>query len=108
MTTEDQTNTVNVGLTEEIQSSVQETLQTAAPNWKWRNCRSSRTNQRLIMKLICKVEKPKLTKFKGDIRDYVVFWTDFILIVESRYSEKDVMTLTILRASLERETVGIN
>ena len=46
-----------------------------------------------------KVEKPKLPKFKGDVRDCFVFRADFKHVVESRYSERDA--ITILRASLE-------
>ena len=46
-----------------------------------------------------KVKKPKLPKFKGDARDYVVFRSDFKNVVESRYTERDA--ITILRASLE-------
>ena len=45
------------------------------------------------------MEKPKLSKFKGDARDYVVFRADFKHVVESRYSERDAKT--ILRVSLE-------
>ena len=41
----------------------------------------------------------KLSKFKGDVRNYVVFRADFKHVVESRYSERDA--ITILRASLE-------
>ena len=45
------------------------------------------------------MEKPKLPKFGGDVREYVIFRADFKHIVESRHSKRD--SLTMLRACLE-------
>nr|XP_054771658.1 uncharacterized protein LOC129279581 [Lytechinus pictus] len=45
-----------------------------------------------------KVEKPKLPKFAGDVRDYEIFRSDFVHMVDSRYGKRDAMT--ILRSCL--------
>ncbi|XP_041453627.1 uncharacterized protein LOC121406824 [Lytechinus variegatus] len=45
-----------------------------------------------------KVEKPKLPKFAGDVRDYEIFKSDFVHMVDSRYGKRDAMT--ILRSCL--------
>ena len=46
-----------------------------------------------------RMEKPKMPKFCGDVRDYVIFKTDFKHLVETiRYSKRDTI---ILRASLQ-------
>lgn len=45
-----------------------------------------------------KVEKPKLPKFAGDVRDYEIFKSDFIHMVDSQYGKRDAMT--ILRSCL--------
>ena len=39
------------------------------------------------------MEKPKLPKFSGDVREYVIFWADFKHTMKSRYSKCDVITL---------------
>ena len=46
-----------------------------------------------------RMEKPKMPKFSGDLRDYVIFKSDFKHLVETRYSKRDAITL--LRASLQ-------
>lgn len=40
-----------------------------------------------------------MSKFCGDIRDYVIFKSDFKHLVETRYSKRDAIIL--LRASLQ-------
>ena len=40
-----------------------------------------------------KVEKPKLPKFSGNIREYAMFKSDFKHIVHSKYSKRDAITL---------------
>ena len=45
------------------------------------------------------MEKPKMPKFSGDLRDYVIFKADFKHLIETRYSKRDAITL--LRASLQ-------
>ena len=44
------------------------------------------------------VEKPKMPRFSGDVRDYVIFRADFRHVVDSRFSKKDAISL--LRTSL--------
>ena len=39
------------------------------------------------------MEKPKLPKFSGDVREYVIFWADFKHAIESRYSKCNAITL---------------
>ena len=46
-----------------------------------------------------RMEKPKMPKFSGDVRDYTIFKADFKHLVETRYSKRDAITL--LRASLQ-------
>ena len=43
--------------------------------------------------------KAEIAQIQSDVRDYVVFRADFKPVFESRYSERDA--ITILRASLE-------
>ena len=45
-----------------------------------------------------KMEKPKMPRFSGDVRDYVIFRADFKHAVNSRFSKRDAISL--LRASL--------
>ena len=45
------------------------------------------------------MEKPKIPRFGGDVRDYAIFKTDFNHIVETRYGKCDA--LIILRQSLQ-------
>ncbi|XP_048590227.1 uncharacterized protein LOC116612667 isoform X1 [Nematostella vectensis] len=45
-----------------------------------------------------KTEKPKLPKFSGDVKEYVIFKSDWNHIIYKRYMKRDAMTL--LRASL--------
>ena len=44
------------------------------------------------------MEKPKMSKFSGDVRVFAIFKADFKHLVEARYSKHD--SITILRASL--------
>ncbi|CAB3987123.1 Hypothetical predicted protein, partial [Paramuricea clavata] len=45
-----------------------------------------------------KMERPKMPRFAGDVRDYVIFRADFKHAVDSRYGKRDAMSL--LRTSL--------
>ena len=45
-----------------------------------------------------KMEKPKMPRFRGDVRDYVIFRADFRHAVDSRFSKRDAISL--LRTSL--------
>ena len=45
-----------------------------------------------------KLEKPKLPKFTGDVREYAIFRSDWKHIVDTRYAKRDAITL--LRANL--------
>ena len=46
-----------------------------------------------------RMEKPKMPKFAGDVRDYSIFKADFKHLVETRYGKRDAITL--LRSSLQ-------
>ena len=91
VTTEDQTNAPNsddnsqdVELIEENQNSVQGHL-VPTPEPEVENLKvDNETNSCAF-----KVKKPKLPKFKGDVRDYFVFRADFKHVVESRYSHRN-------------------
>ena len=45
-----------------------------------------------------RMEKPKMPKFSGDVREFAIFEADFKHLVEARYRKRD--SITILRASL--------
>ena len=46
-----------------------------------------------------KMEKPKMPKFAGDVREYAIFRSDFKHTIESKYSKRDAVTF--LRSCLE-------
>ena len=46
-----------------------------------------------------KMEKPKMPKFTGIVREYAIFRADFKHAIESRYSKRDAMTF--LRTCVE-------
>lgn len=46
-----------------------------------------------------KMEKPKMPRFAGDVRDYAIFRSDFKHAVDGRYSKRDGISL--LRTSLQ-------
>ena len=46
-----------------------------------------------------KLEKPKMPKFSGDVREYAIFRADFKHTIENRYSKRDA--ITFLRACLQ-------
>ena len=48
---------------------------------------------------VYRMEKLKMPKFSGDVREFAIFKADFRHLVESRYSKHDAITL--LRASLQ-------
>ncbi|CAB4033921.1 Hypothetical predicted protein [Paramuricea clavata] len=90
-------NSQDVEITEETEQTVQElTPQPAVQQID--NNEESPTSNKEVKSCAFKVEKPKLPKFSGDVRDYVIFRADF-KHVESQYSERDA--ITILRASLQ-------
>ncbi len=39
-----------------------------------------------------KMEKPKLPRFSGDVREYFIFREDFEHAIEHRYTKRDAMT----------------
>ena len=45
-----------------------------------------------------KVEKPKMPKYSGDVREYFIFRSDFRHLVDSRYSKRD--SIALLRTCL--------
>ena len=51
------------------------------------------------------IEKPKLPKFSGDVREFAIFKADFKHLVEARYSKRD--SITILRGSLNEKPLEL-
>ena len=45
-----------------------------------------------------KIEKPKMPRFNGDVRDYAIFKSDFKHIIGTKYNNRDAITL--LRSAL--------
>ena len=52
-----------------------------------------------------KMEKPKMPKFTGDVREYAIFRADFKYAIEARYSKRDAMTF--LRTCLENKPLEL-
>lgn len=52
-----------------------------------------------------KIEKPKMPKFYGDVREYAIFRSDFKHAVEARYSKRDA--ITILRTCLQGKPLDL-
>ena len=52
-----------------------------------------------------KMEKPKMPKFTGDVREYAIFRADFKRAIESRYSKRD--SITFLRACLQGKPLDL-
>ena len=52
-----------------------------------------------IPQLAFRMEKPKMPKFSGDVREFAIFKADFKHLIETRYSKRD--SITLLRASLQ-------
>lgn len=52
-----------------------------------------------------KMEKPKLPKFAGDVREYAVFKADFKHAIEARYTKRD--SITFLRTCLQGKPLDL-
>lgn len=52
-----------------------------------------------------KIEKPKMPKFYGDIREYTTFRSDFRHVIGSRYNDRDA--ITFLRAALSGKPLDL-
>ena len=52
-----------------------------------------------------KLERPKMTKFAGDVREYAIFRSDFKHAIESKYNKRDAITL--LRTCLESKPLEL-
>ncbi|XP_046862937.1 uncharacterized protein LOC124456562 [Xenia sp. Carnegie-2017] len=51
------------------------------------------------------MEKPKLPKFSGDVREYAIFRADFKHTIESRYTKRD--SITLLRTCLKEKPLEL-
>lgn len=52
-----------------------------------------------------KMEKPKMPKFSGDVREYAIFRSDFKHAIEARYSKRDA--IIFLRACLQGKPLDL-
>ena len=52
-----------------------------------------------------KMEKPKMPKFSGDVREYAIFRSDFKHAIEARYSKRDA--ITFLRTCLQGKPLDL-
>lgn len=52
-----------------------------------------------------KMEKPKLPKFAGDVREYAIFKADFKHAIEVRYTKRD--SITFLRTCLHGKPLDL-
>lgn len=62
---------------------------------------NNRTKHKNSVNVSCgfKMEKPKMPRFAGDVRDYAIFRSNFKHAVDSRYSKRDA--ISFLRTSLQ-------
>ena len=74
-------------------------IATVAPEIPAVTAKASTTSGYLNNQCNFQMEKPKLPKFSGDVRDYAIFKADFKHVVETRYGKRDA--ITILRTSLQ-------
>ena len=81
----------NTPTTSESPAPQPEATPTAPENTGTPNSNNNQSNYQM--------EKPKLPRFTGDVRDYAIFKADFKHIVEARYGKRDA--ITILRSSLQ-------
>lgn len=51
------------------------------------------------------MQKPKMPKFSGDVRDYAIFRADFKHAIESRYSKRDA--ITFIRTCLQGKLLDL-
>eukprot|EP00057_Strongylocentrotus_purpuratus_P011425 XP_011665899.1 PREDICTED: uncharacterized protein LOC105439066 [Strongylocentrotus purpuratus] len=70
-----------------------------------REAESPRSEVRNTTACHVQIEKPKLPRFSGDIREYQTFKSDFKHLIESRYAERDC--ITILRTSLQGKALEV-
>eukprot|EP00057_Strongylocentrotus_purpuratus_P004826 XP_003729535.1 PREDICTED: uncharacterized protein LOC100892047 [Strongylocentrotus purpuratus] len=70
-----------------------------------REAESPRSEVRNTTTCHVQIEKPKLPRFSGDIREYQTFKSDFKHLIESKYSERDC--ITILRTSLQGKALEV-
>ncbi|XP_068711858.1 uncharacterized protein [Montipora foliosa] len=52
-----------------------------------------------------KMEKPKMPKFSGDVREYAIFRSDFKHAIEARYTKRDA--ITFLRTCLQEKPLDL-
>ncbi|XP_068750786.1 uncharacterized protein [Montipora capricornis] len=52
-----------------------------------------------------KMEKPKMPKFSGDVREYAIFRSDFKHAIEARYTKRDA--ITFLRTCLQGKPLDL-
>ena len=52
-----------------------------------------------------KMEKPKMPKFAGDVREYAIFRSDFKRTIGSKYGKRD--TITFLRSCLQDKPLAL-
>ena len=52
-----------------------------------------------------KMEKPKMPKFSGDVREYAIFRSDFNHAIDARYSKRDA--ITFLRTCLQGKPLDL-
>ena len=77
-----------------IQLSGKETINTSPSCASITNTQVNNANSENAESSTCgfKMEKPKMPKFFGDVREYAIFKADFKYAIESRYSKRDAIT----------------
>ena len=90
-TPEEITTATNGSVTDDTQSNVSNLQTGAINNLEKANINAGATKNEQSCGF--QIEKPKLPKFSGDVREYVIFRADFKHTIESRYSKRDAITL---------------
>ena len=90
-TPEEITTATNGSVTDDTQSNVSNVQTGAINNPEKANINAGATKNEQSCGF--QMEKPKLPKFSGDVREYIIFWADFKHTIESRYCKRDAITL---------------
>lgn len=90
-----------------IQLSGKETINTSPSCTSITNTQVNNANNENAESSTCgfKMEKPKMPKFFGDVREYAIFKADFKYAIESRYSKRDA--IAFLRTCLQGKPLDL-
>ena len=102
----DEVNDVNDGPPAEISSESFNTIAEVTPNnLEQSPSQIASRNCTEVKSCSFQIEKPKLPKFSGDVREYAIFRADFNHLIESRYTKRD--SIALLRTCLKEKPLEL-